>query len=392
MSSIEAPTHSEDIGTFNNIAYVRHRGQFRGATEANREYSVPYEITVPKNPSQGERVFVFEPPHLTSGLIARDSLLGEQFLFGNGYSHASCGFGNRAGHILNPRFELKIAGNSITLPPSSPTEVSDINIIQQFAAELRQSRSNLFGEVQRIYAVGFSDSGKTIHEVYKAFGHRSFDLTMAGTAPYLSPINSKEQSPIMVLNTEADFDPQAAPNSNFPKYRYYNIAGGPHIPDAVLTRKVFRGPFPPAIAGTTPINWLPFARALFEAGDKWIRNGKQPPANAVFQLNSKGEIVRDERLNALGGIRHPALELGEARFIASFERNGWGLFGDYRNPRQITNGQFPGYLRSFTTAVNALRDAGYLLPAGQDRLISEVQLSPPNTYTLNYRDGLVLQN
>lgn len=396
MSSIELPTHSEDIGTFKNIAYIRHRGQFRGATAAGGEYSVPYEITVPKNPAEGQPVFVFEPPHVTSGLVARDSLLGEQFFFGNGYSHASCGFGNRARHILNPmpEFELKIGGNLITvIPPNSDeTEVSDINIIRQFAAELRQSKSKLFGEIQRVYATGFSDSGKTIHDIYKTFGHRFFDLTVACTAPYVPPVNIKNQNPIMVLNTEADFDPKAVPNGNFPTYRYYAISGGPHIPDAVLTRKVFTGQGPTAIAGTTPINWLPFARALFKSGDQWIRNGKQPPPNATFKLNSKGEIVRDDRLNALGGIRHPALELSEARFIASFDRNGWDLFGDYRNPRQLADGEFPAYLKSFTKATDALRDAGYLLPGGHARLIREAQLSPPNTYTVNYRDGLLLRN
>jgi len=395
MSSIEDPTHSKDIGTFNNIAYVRHRGQFRGATGRDREYSVPYEITVPKNPAQGQRLFIFEPPHVRNGLVARDSLLGERFLFGNGYSHASVGFGNRAGHILDPepKFELRIGGDSITIipPDSDKPEVSDVEIIRQFAAALRQSKSDLFGEVQHVYATGFSDSGATIYDIYKTFGHRSFDLTLAGTAPFVSPVNIKDQSPIMVLNTEADFDRHAVPNGN-PKYRYYAIAGGPHIPDAMLTRKVFTGQGPPAIAGTTPINWLLFARALFKAGDQWIRNSKQPPPNATFKFNSRGEIERDERLNALGGIRHPAIELGEARFIASFDRNGWDLFGDYRKPKQLTDGEFPGYLRSFTRATDALRDAGYLLPGGHARLIREVQLSPPNTYTLNYRDGLVLRN
>ena len=64
MSSIEKPTHSETLGPFNNITYVRHRGQFRGATEGG-EFSVPYEITVPKTSTEGEQLFVFEPPHIT---------------------------------------------------------------------------------------------------------------------------------------------------------------------------------------------------------------------------------------------------------------------------------------------------------------------------------------
>ena len=109
-----------------------------------------------------------------------------------------------------------------------------------------------------------------------------------------------------------------------------------------------------------------------------------------MQLNSRGEIVRDDRHNALGGIRHPALELREARFIASPGRNGFELFGDYRNPRQLTDSEYPVYVKSFMQATDALFDAGYLLPAGRDRLHREAQLKRPNTYTLNYRDGLLL--
>jgi hypothetical protein len=395
MSTIEPSNHCEVIGRFNNIAYVRHRGRFRGETVAG-EYSVPYEITVPQDPAEGQRLFVFEPPHMTSGLIVRNSLLGEQLFFANGYSHAAVGYSNRAGHILNPTpgFELKIKGESIRVipPTSNEREVSDVNIMRQFALALRQSTSDLFGEIQHVVATGASDSGRTIHDVYKPFGHKVFDLTMALTAPYVPPVNIKDQSPIIVFNTEADFDPKARPNPNFPAYSYYTVAGGPHIPDAVLTRKVFTGQGPPAIAGTTPINWLPFARALFNAGTQLIRNGKRLPSSTTLKLDSRGEIIRDERKNALGGIRHPALELREAQFIASVERNGWALFGDYRDPKQLTSAEFPGYLKLFTKAVDDLRDAEYLLPAGHARLLREVQLRPPNTYTLNYRDGLLLQN
>lgn len=392
MCSIDKPTHSEIIGPFSNILYIRHRGRFRGATREGGEFSVPYEITVPKNKAEGKHVFVFEPPHLQSGLIARNTVLGEDFFFNLGYSHASCGFGNRGKHILDPaaHFELKIRDHVVKLPPDPKVpEVIDLNIMRQFASELRQS-SDLWGEIERVYAVGFSESGKTIHDVYQQFGHKSFDLTFAGTAPYLAPVKIRDQSPIMVVNTEADFDRRAVPNPNFPAYHYYDIAGGPHIPDAVLTRRVFNGQPLPAIAGTTPINWLLFARGLFKSGDEWIRNGKRPPRSTTFKVNAQGEIVRDDRHNALGGIRHPALELREARFIASPARNGEELFGDYRNPRQLTASEFPVYVKSFRQATDALFDAGYLLEYGRDRLHREAQLKGPNTYTLNYREGLLL--
>lgn len=396
MSSIGHPTSREILGPFNNVTYIRYRGQFRGETGNNEEYSVPYEITVPQTVNEGEQLFVFEPPHLTSGLVARDTLLGERFLFERGYSHASCGFGNRARHILdpNPPFNLKIRGNPIRVipPDSTETEVVDYRIVRQFVAELRRSVSPLFGPVRHVIGVGFSDSGRTIHEMYKSFGHKSFDLTVAGTANYVAPIGVEDQRPIMVVNTEADFDARAIPNPAFPAYRYYDLTGAPHIPDAKLTRGVFNGKTLPGIAGTTPINWLPFARALFKAGDAWIRNGKQPPPSATFQLGPNGEILRDDRQNALGGIRHPALQLREARFIASLDRNGWDLFGDYRDPRQLTAAEFPEYVRSFKRATDALFDAGYLLDRGRDRLHRQCQLKPNNTFTLNYRDGLVVRS
>lgn len=390
MSSIDNPTHTETLGTFNNVVYLRHRGRFRGATRTGGEFSVPYEITVPKNRTEGEHVIVFEPPHFASGLIARNSILGEQFLFNHGYRHASCGFGSHGGHILDPAapFELKIRGIKLPIDPEKE-ELVDLNIMRQFASELR-SRTDLFGDIEGIYAVGFSESGETVHNVYKEFGHKFFDLTLAGTAGYHEPVKIRDQSPIMVLNTEAEFDRRAVPNPDFPAYRYYAIAGGPHIPDALLTRRVFNGQPLPPIAGTTPINWLLFARGLFKSGDEWIRNGKRPPRNATFRLNAQGEIVRDERHNALGGIRHPALELGEARFIASPGRNGVDLFGDYRNPRQLSDREFPVYVKSFMQAADTLFDAGYLLEAGRRRLHREAQLKAPNTYTLNYRAGLLL--
>lgn len=397
MSSIEKPTHNEDIGMFNDISFVRYSGQFRGAT-VNGEFAVPYEITVPRRSIAEKQVFVFEPPHINSGLIARDALLGKAFIFGSGYSHAAVGFGNRAGHILDqtPGFQIKMKGRVVPVLPLNSTEdeVVDLNIIRQFALRLRERASDLFGEAEHILAVGFSESGKTIHDVYKPFGHKVFDLTMVGNSRFLPPVNISGQSPIMIVNSETDFDKRARPNRSFPAYHYYDIAGGPHIPDAASTRKVFpaNGTFPPPIADTSPLNWLPILRALFKGGELRLRQGKQLPASATFLQDLNGEIARDEKRNALGGIRHPALALKEAHFIASADRNGWDLFGDYEDLLKLTAQQFPAYISHFKTVAGQLRDAGYLMPVGYDRLIREAQLNPPHTYTLNYRNGLLLKD
>ena len=391
MSSIfQPPTGSQNLGPFNNVPYVRYKGQFTGQTACGA-FSVPYEITAPANPREGNGTVVVEPPHFASGFVARDGSLGPRFLFGHGFSHAAVGYSNFRGRILDPApgFNPVICGQEFPIP----TTVTDYNILRQLALALRQSPPAFVGPVGRVYSIGFSDSGNTVHEIYKPFGHKLFDITFACIAKYVEPVNIAGQKPIFVFNTEADFDPLAVPKPEFPQYRWYGVPGGAHIPDSVLSRIEFTDPPKPGnpappVAGTSPINWLPFIRALFIAGDRWVRDGVQPPASATLRVNAQGVIARDDRCNALGGIRHPALETGEATFMASVVRgNGWELFGGYGTPKRLSDSDFPGYLDSFTKATEALFAAKFLLPGGRGRLIREAQLQRPDTYTLNYMRG-----
>jgi hypothetical protein len=237
-SSIQPPTSSESIGTFNKVDYVRHRGRFIGKTDSCT-FDVPYEITLPSNPVAGKQFFIFEPPHFPGGPVGGDSFLGSEFLFARGFSHASVGFGNAAG------------------------DVTDLGILEQFALALRQKTSFFAGQVDRIYAVGFSDSGNTLLNIYEPFGHRVFDLTYVCVPGYSEPVKLNGENPIIVINIDADVDALQSSDSDYPQYRYYDIAGGPHLNDTL----------------NTPINWLPIVRALFVAGDEWVRNGTPPPAS-----------------------------------------------------------------------------------------------------------------
>lgn len=111
-------------------------------------------------------------------------------------------------------------------------------------------------------------------------------------------------------------------------------------------------------------------------------------------LTPYGGIARDDKGNGIGGLRHPALELGEARFVASEPRNpdDWRLFGAYYDVRSVGNRDFfPSfgpYLRAFEKAVDDLGRAGFLLKEDQVDLFSKARLRPPSTFTENYRDGL----
>jgi len=380
----------EEIGTFNNIRYLKYRGRFTGETASGR-FNVPYEITTPANPREGSRIFVFEPLHFSGGTVARDGYLGPDFLFVGGISHATVRHKNFRVQSLerDPLSPLTLRSREY----EGPEVVADNDILREFATALRQSSATSFiGKVARLYAIGFSDSGNTVHQIYKPFGHKLFDITFACTAGYVEPVNIAGQKPIIVFNTEADFDPRAVPNPAFPQYRWYTVAGGGHIPDAALTRQFFPNPPEagspaPPVEGTSPINWLPFVRAIFAAGDQWVRNNVQPPPSVTLKLTSDGLVLRDDKGNALGGIRHPALEMREAVFMPSVIRGNWALFGGYGSLRKrLQPNEFAGYLGEFTKKAEVLVGGRYLMPAGRDRMIAQAKLNPPNTFTRNYQE------
>lgn len=395
-SVIQNPTSSQPIGSFNNIAYVRHKGKFVGSTVSGK-FVVPYEITTPANPVEGNRTFVLEPPHYTEGPITRKVYLGK-FFWKRGFSHASVGYSNVWSRTLdrNPGYPIEIYGNPITVlplpapPPDDPRVITDDNILRQLALTLRQTPPPFLGKVERIYGIGLSDSGTTMHRVYALFGHKLLDISFPCNTDYVPPI--KGATRVMVFNTEADFNVMTNPDPAFTNYRWYAVAGAPHIPDTGCTRDFFKDDAaPPAfsvVAGTTPIDWVPFIKALFVAGDEWVRTGKQPPASVLLKVNPGNVLARDVVGNALGGIRHPALGLKEAKFIASIVRGrGWELFGAYGNPRP----GYPAYLDQFKNGTLQLVKDRFLLTDDQNVLNQRAALQRPGfssgTYTVNYARG-----
>ncbi|HEU0014037.1 MAG TPA: alpha/beta hydrolase domain-containing protein [Longimicrobium sp.] len=391
MSVIENPTSTQDLGSFNGIRYVRYRGRFSGSTVSGA-FAVPYELVAPATPAQGSGTVVFEPPHFTSGPIARDVYLGQGFLLDRGFLHGSVGYGNLWFRSLDPRaaFPLVIAGRQVPIVfPGQPGDVRDDNILRHFAYTLRNSPPAFLGAVARVYATGFSDSGDTVHRVYAQFGHKLFDLTFAGTADYVAP--SAGAGRLMVFNTEGDVDLRTVHDPAFPNRVCYAVPGAPHIPDTSATRAAFpdppapNTPFP-AVAGTTPLSWAPFARALFLAGDEWVRARRPPPPSATLQVNPGNVVARDVLCNARGGIRHPALVMHEARFIASVVRGrGWKEFGAYTPPAAPTD--FDQYAHGFRAATEGLVGGRYLLRPDADALIQRATLHPGSSYTLNYMLG-----
>jgi hypothetical protein len=398
MSNVESPSSQEAVGVFNRVSYVRYKGRFTGRTSQGA-FSVPYEITAPSTPAEGNLRLLVEVPHFSDGVIARVYILGAEFLFGRGFSHAAVGYSAIGNRILDPKpgFEILIAGAA----PNPQQPQTDREIITQFASALRGNPFNLVGSVKKVYSIGFSDSGGALHRILnEAHGRDAFDLSFPSIASFgpvhrPAPVSGK----VIVYNTEYDFRPV---EGEAPNHRWYVGAGCPHISDTEDSRKLFTGPpqnpLPP-VKGTTPLNWDPFMKALFLAGDRWATDGQQPPPTTLLKLTPAGQIQRDPKGNALGGIRHPALEVGEARFIASVVRPVpappppvWPLFGGYDNVSSIGDADFfknvGQYVKAFDAAAKALGRAGFLLDDDEKDLTRKAKLNPSATFTQNYQAGL----
>ena len=134
---------------------------------------------------------------------------------------------------------------------------------------------------------------------------------------------------LMIVNSEFDksrnlVDRGVAPD----QYRFYAIAGTPHVPDHLE--------IPSFATGSTPASYEFPLRAHFLQGDRWARNGTPPPAS--YHLKAQGNnIQRDASGNAItvnaSGQpvpRLPFIELGEARFVT-------GLVGSYDSVRSVAD-------------------------------------------------------
>src|SRR4051794_33778527 len=69
---------ASSAGTYGGIKYMQYDGTFSGRTSTG-DYRVPYRITAPADPFQGNRTVLVEPPHAGFGLGALEHYLGRDF-------------------------------------------------------------------------------------------------------------------------------------------------------------------------------------------------------------------------------------------------------------------------------------------------------------------------
>lgn len=372
------------IGTFGGIRYVRHAGVFEGETSTG-PFRVPYQISAPENPRRTNGTVLVEPSHFAVGLGTRDAYLGPELLFSRGFVHAGIGWSTLQNRILDP----SVPGTFIEGGFEEEGARVDDEIITEFGRALSRAQEAV-GEVSRRYVTGFSDSSYPILRLI-ASGDASgiFDFAMPFTTdthdPQADIAAGRYEGKVIVLNSEADDSSTLTDRGVAPRqYRFYVVAGTPHVPDLLTDN-----PAGLPTAGSTPATFVPALRAHFIQGHDWVHKGSAPPTSTQLRTSGDGSAVRDERGNAIAEDRTgravprlPFVELGEARFIP-------GFIGGYEDVRTIQQLGFPdhgAYRRAFDTKVRAYLRAGYILQEDARDMRRRAALCPPKTYTETYRD------
>ncbi len=184
------------------------------------------------------------------------------------------------------------------------------------------------------------------------------------------------------MNSEADasanlVDRGVAPN----RYRFYAVAGAPHIPDLL--------DIPFFSAGSTPASFLPALRSHFLQGHRWVLTDTPPSPSYHLKTSADNEIVRDANGNAIAVNasgqpvpRLPFVELGEARYITGF----LGTYADVRTIAQLGFGTDAAYHKAFRERLAAYLKAGYILSEDAASMRARAGVCVPLTYTETYRD------
>jgi hypothetical protein len=338
-------TGSEPYGRFGRREYLLHRGHLSNGPLAE----LPIELIAPADVGAGVPAVAVEVAHPQSGqVLGRDVYLGPRHLFGGGFRHAA------------------IVGGA----PDAAT-------LAAFARALREQARDVLGPVAAVHGVGFSATGNLLADLLASrAGAGAFDGSLVGTSA--SPaLPTPRAGRVVRLSSESDFlDALAAGGAELAagigqttNLRWYVATGGPHVADTPpLAGANVAGCGSPL--GTTPLDWTPIARAAFDAADAWARGRALPPDNRLPEIDpGSGEIVRDGRGHARGGVRLPPLELAEATFHAHASSCGRGghcglLFGCYQGVRSLGDrGFFAGagdYLPAFGAVLDGLVTARLL--------------------------------
>lgn len=307
-----------------------------------------------------------------------------------------------------------------------PGDAWSFDIFSQVGRAVAESPGELLGDLQpeQVLAVGESQSAaflstlvNAVHPLDPVFD--GFFVHSRGATP--APLDGVYRSsrddrgerdlaaeavvirddlrvPVMLLIAETDLTLLGyahARQDDTDLIRTWEVAGTAHA-DAHTLRTILGGPRDPSVGSLLgcddPINTGPHhevAQAALHHLVAWAAGGSAPPPAERIELVPGDDVViaRDERGNALGGVRTPLVDVpiatltGEPPGDGSAELTGDGgvcmLFGQTIPFDRATlvelHGSAEDYVAAFRASADEAVDAGFLLPEDAELLVREAE-------------------
>lgn len=205
--------------------------------------------------------------------------------------------------------------------------------------------------------------------------------------------------PVMMVEAETDLTVLGYANARQPdtdRVRTWEVAGTAHA-DSETLRAVLGGPRDPGVGmilGCGPVNSGPHKEVLRAAVHHlvgWVGGGDAPPEGERIEMADGDEpaIARDERGNAIGGVRNPMVDVPAATLTGDPPGDGTVddvvgssdgiclLFGQTIPFDAATMVELYGdadtYLERFRTSADEAVAAGFMLQPDADALIADVE-------------------
>ncbi len=287
----------------------------------------------------------------------------------------------RYGSLVHPgdRYSWDIYSHAAgaLLNPDGPNPLGDLVPQQVIAAGESQSAMFLTSYINGVHPVAPIFDGFLVHS--RAGGAPPFDGTAmerGSTVGYA--IRDDLDVPVMIFSTETDLTVlgySAARQDDTDLIRGWEVAGTAHA-DAYLLEEVYgvQGDASGLLNCPTTLNSGPHhevLQAAFHHLVAWAAGGLPPPTSQRIELSSTdpAAIARDDRGNALGGIRTPLVDVPLATLSGDpAVEAGEGfcfLFGSTTPfDRATIRSLYPSrdaYSQAFATARDEAVQAGFVL-------------------------------
>jgi hypothetical protein len=190
--------------------------------------------------------------------------------------------------------------------------------------------------------------------------------------------------PAMVVNTELEaMACLAVRQPDTDRFRTWEAAALTHVSyqSQLMRNEKYRRDFgaePPALSGQTNRIYLqPFYDAALHCLNRWVNGGAPPPSQPLIDFTGDGQVVRDGRGIATGGVRLPQADAPVAMNSCTPATDDFAgrLRGSNRPFDAATltalYGDEAGYLARFREAAAAAVAAGVMMPRDVEPAVAE---------------------